>query len=214
MSRWYCNKSKSQLTSPTPAQAASCCIISGTYSISPFYGVKQLKPESQLKKVIYGLSLHSSVLYRPRYFRDSQLSTNKYKTTTTTTTKLILRRWYCIIIIDYIMALLASQGCFRGRLGSGQKYFLCACKLHKQSNQQWERQYTIVLKAKETKKCHHHHHLMSADAVEFSQLWRMRTLLCYELSADSWAPAVGADWAVTYIVLICAVILEDASLFL
>jgi hypothetical protein len=33
MSRWYCNKSKSQLTSPTPAQAASCCIISGTYSI-------------------------------------------------------------------------------------------------------------------------------------------------------------------------------------
>jgi hypothetical protein len=34
MSRWYCNKSKSQLTSPTPAQAASCCVISGTYSIS------------------------------------------------------------------------------------------------------------------------------------------------------------------------------------
>jgi hypothetical protein len=33
MSRWYCNKFKSQLTSPTPAQAASCCIISGTYSI-------------------------------------------------------------------------------------------------------------------------------------------------------------------------------------
>jgi hypothetical protein len=32
MSRWYCNKSKSQLTSPTPAQAASCCVISGTYS--------------------------------------------------------------------------------------------------------------------------------------------------------------------------------------
>jgi hypothetical protein len=36
MSRWYCNKSKSQLTSPTPAQAASCCIISGTYSILAF----------------------------------------------------------------------------------------------------------------------------------------------------------------------------------
>jgi hypothetical protein len=32
MSLQYCNKSKSQLTSPTPAQAASCCIISGTYS--------------------------------------------------------------------------------------------------------------------------------------------------------------------------------------
>jgi hypothetical protein len=33
MSLQYCNKSKSQLTSPTPAQAASCCIISGTYSM-------------------------------------------------------------------------------------------------------------------------------------------------------------------------------------
>jgi hypothetical protein len=33
MSLQYCNKSKSQLTSPTPAQAASCCVISGTYSI-------------------------------------------------------------------------------------------------------------------------------------------------------------------------------------
>jgi hypothetical protein len=37
MSRWYCNKSKSQLTSPTPAQSASCCIISGTYSIYSIY---------------------------------------------------------------------------------------------------------------------------------------------------------------------------------
>jgi hypothetical protein len=35
MSLQYCNKSKSQLTSPTPAQAASCCVISGTYSMSP-----------------------------------------------------------------------------------------------------------------------------------------------------------------------------------
>jgi hypothetical protein len=34
MSLQYCNKSKSQLTSPTPAQAASCCVISGTYSIA------------------------------------------------------------------------------------------------------------------------------------------------------------------------------------
>jgi hypothetical protein len=34
MSLQYCNKSKSQLTSPTPAQAASCCVISETYSIS------------------------------------------------------------------------------------------------------------------------------------------------------------------------------------
>jgi hypothetical protein len=34
------------------------------------------------------------------------------------------------------------------------------------------------------------------------------------LWADSPKPAVGADWAVTKIVLICAVILEDASLFL
>jgi hypothetical protein len=33
MSLQYCNKSKSQLTSPTPAQAASCCVINGTYSI-------------------------------------------------------------------------------------------------------------------------------------------------------------------------------------
>jgi hypothetical protein len=33
MSLQYCNKCKSQLTSPTPAQAASCCVISGTYSI-------------------------------------------------------------------------------------------------------------------------------------------------------------------------------------
>jgi hypothetical protein len=33
MSLQYCNKSKSQLTSPTPAQAASCCVIRGTYSI-------------------------------------------------------------------------------------------------------------------------------------------------------------------------------------
>jgi hypothetical protein len=41
MSRWYCNKSKSQLTSPTPAQAASCCIISGTYSICG--GVKEFR---------------------------------------------------------------------------------------------------------------------------------------------------------------------------
>jgi hypothetical protein len=68
------------------------------------------------------------------------------------------------------------------------------------------------VKAKETKKCHHRQ-LMSADAVEFCQLWRMRTLLCYVLSADSSAPAVGADWAVTKIVLICDFILEDASLF-
>jgi hypothetical protein len=33
MSLQYRNKSKSQLTSPTPAQAASCCVISGTHSI-------------------------------------------------------------------------------------------------------------------------------------------------------------------------------------
>jgi hypothetical protein len=30
---YYNNKSKSQLTRPTPAQAASCCVISGTYSM-------------------------------------------------------------------------------------------------------------------------------------------------------------------------------------
>jgi hypothetical protein len=38
----------------------------------------------------------------------------------------------------------------------------------------------------------------------------MRTLLCYV--SDSPAPGVGADWAVTKIVLICVVILEDALL--
>jgi hypothetical protein len=54
----------------------------------------------------------------------------------------------------------------------------------------------LHVKAKETKKCHHRQ-LMSTDAVEFGQLRRMRTLLCYGLSADSRAPAVGADWAVT-----------------
>jgi hypothetical protein len=46
------------------------------------------------------------------------------------------------------------------------------------------------IKAKETKKCHHRQ-LMSADAVEFCQLGRMRTSLCYGRSADA------ADWAVT-----------------
>jgi hypothetical protein len=51
-------------------------------------------------------------------------------------------------------------------------------------------------KHKETKKCPHRQ-LMSADAVEFCQLWRMRTLLCFRLSADAPGPAVivGADRA-------------------
>jgi hypothetical protein len=35
----------------------------------------------------------------------------------------------------------------------------------------------------------------SADAVEFGQLWRLSPHLCCGLSADSPAPAVGADWA-------------------
>jgi hypothetical protein len=42
----------------------------------------------------------------------------------------------------------------------------------------------------------------------------MWTLLCDGLSADAPAPAIGTDWAVTLIVLICAVILEDAYLFI
>jgi hypothetical protein len=52
------------------------------------------------------------------------------------------------------------------------------------------------VKAKETKKCLHRD-VDDDDLVEFCQLLRMRTLLCYRLSADSAAPAVGADWAVT-----------------
>jgi hypothetical protein len=52
----------------------------------------------------------------------------------------------------------------------------------------------FILKAKETKKCLHCD-VDDDDLVEFCQ--RMRTLLCYGLSADSAAPAVGADWAVT-----------------
>jgi hypothetical protein len=69
-----------------------------------------------------------------------------------------------------------------------------------QSNFSFSKQFrsyyeTWMLKAKETKKCHHRDD--DDDLVEFCQLWGMRTLLCYGLSADSAAPVVGADWAVT-----------------
>jgi hypothetical protein len=55
---------------------------------------------------------------------------------------------------------------------------------------------TSALKAKETKKCLHRD-VDDADLVEYCHLRRMRTLLCYGLTADSAAPVVGADWAVT-----------------
>jgi hypothetical protein len=54
----------------------------------------------------------------------------------------------------------------------------------------------FMVKAKETKKCPYRDD--DDDLVEFCQLWRrMRTLLCYGLSADAQTPAVVADWTVT-----------------
>jgi hypothetical protein len=48
------------------------------------------------------------------------------------------------------------------------------------------------LRSRVTKKCRHRDD-DDDDLVEFCQLWLMRTLSCYGLSADSAAPAVGAD---------------------
>jgi hypothetical protein len=54
--------------------------------------------------------------------------------------------------------------------------------------------YLCRLKAKKTKKCSHRDD--DDDFVDFCTFWRKGTLLCYGLSADSAAPAFGADWAV------------------
>jgi hypothetical protein len=56
--------------------------------------------------------------------------------------------------------------------------------------------YIHNVKAKETKKCLHRD-VDDDDLVEFCQLDEWGHFLCYGLSADSAAPAVGADWAVT-----------------
>jgi hypothetical protein len=81
----------------------------------------------------------------------------------------------------------ANSATWRQKMSRCQKVPMSRCpKCATARHKNW-----LDVKAKETKK------LMSADAVELGQLQRIRTLLCYGLSADSRAPAVMADWAVT-----------------